>query len=219
MEDSLNHPIQCRLFEEHSLLVTAWVKTSFEFDKNYPGLMLAAECNDFFIFSYCTSSSRKWKILHFTRTPSSQQAEAQALHSIIYCAPVISSLLRPHKKIGLDGVQRIPPVLEIHSRWNNLEVGKVHLHRGTINTWKERITANCLYRNGNWNLFIATIFEVLYEANFSHQCFRMKEDFTAFLADRGITEPEYLTYSGDAKGTIITAFEISKQGNCRHCFP
>ena len=46
----------------------------------------------------------------------------------------------------------------------------------------------------------------------------MKEDFTAFLADRGITESEYLTYSGDAKGTVITAFEKSKEGNCRNCF-
>ena len=46
----------------------------------------------------------------------------------------------------------------------------------------------------------------------------MKEDFTAFLADRGITEPEYLTYSGDAKAALVTAFEISKEGNCRNCF-
>ena len=46
----------------------------------------------------------------------------------------------------------------------------------------------------------------------------MKEDFTAFLADRGITEPEYLTYSGDAKAALVTAFEKSKEGNCRNCF-
>ena len=46
----------------------------------------------------------------------------------------------------------------------------------------------------------------------------MKEDFTAFLADRGITEPEYLTYSGDAKTALVTAFEKSKEGNCRNCF-
>ena len=46
----------------------------------------------------------------------------------------------------------------------------------------------------------------------------MKEDFAAFLAGKGITEPEYLTYSGDAQATVIAAFEKSKGGNCRNCF-
>ena len=41
----------------------------------------------------------------------------------------------------------------------------------------------------------------------------MIEDFTAFLAGRGITEPEYLTASLEAKGTVIAAFEKSKEGN------
>jgi hypothetical protein len=41
----------------------------------------------------------------------------------------------------------------------------------------------------------------------------MKEDFTAFLADRGITEPEYLTGSLDAKGTVVAAFEKSREGS------
>ena len=46
----------------------------------------------------------------------------------------------------------------------------------------------------------------------------MDPDFAAFLAGKGITEPEYLTNSGDAKAALVTAFEKSKEGNCRNCF-
>ena len=46
----------------------------------------------------------------------------------------------------------------------------------------------------------------------------MKEDFTAFLADRGITETKYSTGSLGEQAALVTAFEKSKEGNCRNCF-
>ena len=46
----------------------------------------------------------------------------------------------------------------------------------------------------------------------------MDEDFTKYLARRGITESKYLTFTGDAQATVIAAFEKSKEGNCRNCF-
>ena len=46
----------------------------------------------------------------------------------------------------------------------------------------------------------------------------MDEEFTKYLARRGITESKYLTFTGDAQATVIAAFEKSKEGNCRNCF-
>ena len=46
----------------------------------------------------------------------------------------------------------------------------------------------------------------------------MDEDFTAFLARRGITETKYSTGSLGEQATVIAAFEKSKEGNCRNCF-
>ena len=45
----------------------------------------------------------------------------------------------------------------------------------------------------------------------------MKEDFSAFLADRGITETKYSTGSLGDQAVLVTAFEKSKEGNCRNC--
>ena len=46
----------------------------------------------------------------------------------------------------------------------------------------------------------------------------MDKDFTGFLAGKGFTEPEYLALSPDKRVPLVTAFEKSKEGNCRNCF-
>ena len=46
----------------------------------------------------------------------------------------------------------------------------------------------------------------------------MDKDFTGFLAGKGFTEHEYLALSPDKRVPLVTAFEKSKEGNCRNCF-